>query len=80
MKQCFILKTGGGIKKKKLENFTVHWRIVMPILKNVNMKNEAKTWVHIEMGLNPKVATYFVQVTLETSVFPNCKMRAMATS
>lgn len=45
----------------------------MPILKNVNVKNEAKTWVHIEMGLNPKFATYFVQVTLEISVSPTAK-------
>ena len=32
----------------------------MPSLKHVNMKNEAKTWVHIEMGLNPRSATNFV--------------------
>ena len=45
----------------------------MPILKNVNMKNEAKTWVHMEMGLNPRSATNFVQVTLEILVSPTSK-------
>ena len=45
----------------------------MPILKNVNVKNEAKTWVHIEMGLNPRSATNFMQVTLEISVSPTAK-------
>ena len=45
----------------------------MPSLKHVNMKNEAKTWVHIEMGLNPKFTTYFVHVTLEISVSPTAK-------
>ena len=71
MKQCFILKTG---------KFHSPLKDCHAYFEKRQYENEAKTWVHIEMGLNPKVATYFVQVTLETSVFPNCKMRAMATS
>ena len=64
MKQYFILKTG---------KFHSPLKDCHAYFENVNVKNEAKTWVHIEMGLNPRSATNFVQVTLEISVSPTAK-------
>lgn len=48
--------------------------------KTLIWKNETKLWVHIEVALNPKSATYFGQATLESSIFPTAKWEQWQTS